>query len=98
MLSKAAQTYANSLISRYGVVRELRIDPKVRTIEAECLLHGEISPIMVNVQKYQIVDRGGKKMAEILQCSCSRPWAQALIEDFVRGRQFELPSWAASAL
>ena len=98
MVSKAAQAYVNNLIARYGVVRNLRIDPKARTIEGECLLHGEREPISVRVDRYQILEKGGKRLASLLHCQCSRPWAQALIEDHIIGRQVELPAWAAGAL
>lgn len=67
-------------------------------MEGTCLLHGEPAPITVTVDRYRIHEAGGQKFLEIESCRCGRPWLQALLDDFVRGRKIELPAWAASAL
>jgi hypothetical protein len=98
MASKAAQSYANKLIARYGKVTELKLDSTQKTIAAICVLDGERDPITVRVGKYVIEDVGSKKYISARDCTCSRPWAQSLLADFVEGRRVELPPWAASAL
>jgi hypothetical protein len=98
MTSKAAKAYANNFIARYGRVTELTIDSKRRRIDVTCELNGEVSPIGVTIEKYQLETRGGKPTLEVLDSSCTRPWLQAVMRDHLHGRKFELPSWAASAL
>ncbi len=98
MISKGAQMYANKLIARYGVVNDLKIDPQRKTVEAICLLHGESAAITVRVERYSIVEKAGKKFVQVSKCQCSRPWAQALVEDFIVGKQVEVPSWAVDSL
>jgi hypothetical protein len=98
MISKGAQMYANKLISRYGVVNDLKIDPQKKTVDAVCQLHGETTPITVRVERYSVVEKAGKKYVQVSKCSCSRPWAQALVEDFIVGKQVEVPAWAVDSL
>ena len=98
LASKAAQLYVNNLLARYGRLRELRIDTRTRTIDAVCELQGESEPLTLRVERYSVEERGGRRFLQLDSFSCSRPWVQRLLEDFVQGRAFELPPWAASAL
>ncbi len=98
MTSKAAKAYANNIISRYGEVDELNIDSKRGRIEVVVRLNGEVSPIGVTVEKYQLLQENGKAFIEVLDSSCTRAWLQAAMRDHLHGRRFEVPSWAAAAL
>jgi hypothetical protein len=95
---RAAQTYLNDMIRRYGKLQRLKIDSTHRQMEAVCLLEGEATPITVNVGNYEVQSEGSRKFLKISQCTCSRPWLQNLLTDYADGRRFELPAWAASAL
>jgi hypothetical protein len=96
--STAARHHCNTLLARYGEVRELSIDSARRRMEVVCLLEGETAPIAVTVEKYEITDEGGKKFVHVAATRCARPWVQHFLEDHVHGRKFPLPSWAAAAL
>ena len=98
MASRAAQSFLNSRIERYGKVTGLKIDSKRKTMEATCLLEGELDPITVRVGRYAIEEDGGKKFISAGDLTCSRPWAQSLMKDFLEGKRVELPSWATAAL
>ena len=98
MASKAAQVYLNNLIARYGVVQSLKINSAKGTMEIDCQLTGEPKPVVVEVTKYEIHRENGKCFASVTSATCNRPWLQNFLEDHLRGRKFELPSWAASAL
>jgi hypothetical protein len=98
MSSKAAKSYANNLISRYGNVDELTIDSKRRRVDVTVRLNGEVSPIGVTIEKYQLVQEGGKTFVEVVDSSCTRPWLQSVMRDHLHGRRFEVPGWAAAAL
>jgi len=98
MSSKAAKAYANNLISRYGNVDDLSIDSKRRRVEVVVSLNGEVNPIGVTIEKYQLVQDNGKVFLEVLDSSCTRPWLQSAMRDHLHGRRFEVPSWAAAAL
>lgn len=98
MTGKAAQLYVNNLIARYAVLKDLKIDAQNKTVEIVCQLHGETEPIRVRVDKYLLQEKGEQRFVQIVKCTCSRPWVQNLVEDFVQGRQVEVPPWAMAAL
>ena len=98
MTSKAAKAYANNFIARYGTVDELSIDSKRNRIELLVRLNGEVSPVGLTIEKYQLVSAQGKNFIEVVDSSCTRPWLQAVMRDHLHGRRFEVPSWAAAAL
>jgi hypothetical protein len=96
--SKAAQTFINQRIARYGQVEALKIDSRNKTMEMSCQLTGEPTPVFVRVQNYDLREGDGKKILRIGTCVCSRPWLQNLLNDFASGREVPVPSWAAAAL
>lgn len=96
--SRAAQSYLNNLIARYGTVERLKLDSAKGQVELVCKLEGEATPIAVSVGKYEIENVDGKKFVRVSHCTCSRPWLQRVIADYAEGRRFELPPWAAAAL
>jgi hypothetical protein len=98
LTSKAARTYANNLIARYGRVEELNIDSRNRKLRVVAQLEGEPAAVTLDVDSYQIHSEGSKRLVEIESCRCSRKWLQTLLNDKVVGRRFELPPWAAAAL
>lgn len=95
---KAAQTFINQRIARYGEVRSLTLDSRKKTGEVVCQLHGEPESITVRVEHYELHERDGKMFVRIGRCSCNRPWLQNLLDDFARDREVPVPPWAASAL
>lgn len=98
LASRAAQTYLNERLSRYGKVEKLKIDSAGKRMEVICLLDGEPTPITVRVEHYAVESEGAKRFLRVSNCTCSRPWLQNLLNDFATGRRVELPSWAAAAL
>lgn len=96
--SKAAKTYVNNVIARYGKVEDLTIDSKNRRVRVVCVLDGESTPVTVDVDRYVVHSEGEKRFIEVEQCRCSRRWIESLLVDYVRGRRFPVPGWAASAL
>lgn len=98
MTSKAARAYLNNIISRYGEVQDLKIDSGRRKIDFVCRLNGEVSPIGVTIERYQVEEDGPKKFVQVLDSSATRPWLEAVLRDHLHGRRFEVPPWAAAAL
>ena len=96
--SKAAQTYINQRIARYGQVKTLKIDSRNKNMELSCHLIGEPAPIVIRVEKYALREIGDKKILRVGPCACSRPWLQNLLNDFAQNREIPVPSWAAAAL
>jgi len=98
LASRAAQTWANSLIARYGKVQDVKIDSRRKTVEVSCLLDGEPSPITIRIENYVVETEQGKKFIRAANFSCTRPWLQNFLTDFGPKQRIELPPWAAAAL
>ncbi len=98
LASRAARTWANNLIARYGKVQDLKIDSRRKTVEVSCLLDGESSPITIRVENYVVETERDKKFIRATGFSCTRPWLQNLLTDFGHRQRVELPPWAATAL
>lgn len=97
MTSKAAKSYVNDFIKAYGRVDEFTIDSKRRRIDLKCQLTGEVAPIGVTIEKYQVEKKDGKTYLTVLDSSATRAWMQAAMRQHLHGREFELPSWASAA-
>ena len=98
LASRAARTWANSLISRYGEVQHLKIDSQLKQLEVTCLLNGESASITIKIENYVVETDGEKKFIRATGFSCSRPWLHNLLSDFGPRQRIELPAWAAAAL
>ena len=96
--SKAAQSFINQRIARYGEVRTLSLDSRNKTAEVVCALRGEPQPISVRVERYELHERDGQKFVRLGRCSCNREWLQNLLTDFGHQREIPVPPWAAAAL
>lgn len=98
LASRAAQTWANNLIARYGKVQDLKIDSRRKSLEVSCQLVGEASPITVRIEDYVVETEGDKKFIRATGFSCTRPWLQNVLTDYGPRQRIELPPWAAAAL
>lgn len=96
--SKAAQSFINQRIARYGEVEHLKLDSKNKTAELVLRLVGEDRPVAVTVERYEVTERGGKSYLRLAQCKSNRVWLQNLLSDLGPTREIPLPSWALSAL
>ena len=98
MTAKAAQLYVNNQVARYGRLSALKIDSKNKTMDITGLLHGDNEPVVVRINRYAVEAVGSQAFISVKDFTCSRPWLQNLLEDFIRDRRAELPAWAAGAL
>lgn len=96
--SRAARSFLNQRIARYGEVQSLRLDSTNKQGEIVCSLEGEAEPITIRIDGYELRHSGGETFVRLGKFSCSRPWLENVLNDFARDREVPVPSWAASAL
>jgi hypothetical protein len=96
--SRAAQAWANNLISRYGKVEELKIDSRSKTVDLTCQLEGEATPITVRIVNYVLEQEGERTFIRATGFNCSRPWLQHVLSDHGVAHRIELPTWAIGLL
>ncbi|HWL15979.1 MAG TPA: hypothetical protein VNR00_10260 [Opitutus sp.] len=98
LTSRAAQTFINQRIARYGEVKSLKLDSRTKSGEVVCQLIGEPTPITVRIERYELEQREGQTYLRVGACSSNRVWLQNLLTDLAREREIPVPPWAASAL
>lgn len=75
------------------------LDTTEKTLKITATLAGEDVKTVINIQKFEIVDLGGKDKALVVkEFSSSKAWVQKLGEDMLVGKELKLPSFVASAL
>jgi len=80
------------LKSGYGEVTALEFDSKARSLRLQLLLHGEDSPIDVEIGQFE-AEVDGEDLAVVLtDVTVSRAWMQELVRSRVEGRRFPVPA------
>jgi len=98
LASSAAKALLAGRIQRYGTLTELRIRSGDKTLAVEMLLTGEKEPIRIEVGRYRITGVSGAYKITLDNVTSSREWIQLLLEDFVIGKAFSIPSVAIVGL
>lgn len=98
LASSAAKAMLAGRIQRYGTLTELRIRSGEKTLAVEMLLAGEKEPIRIEVGRYRITGVSGAFKITLENVTASREWIQLLLEDFVTGKTFPIPSLAIVGL
>ena len=85
--NKAAMALINGKIARYGEVLSLKYD--ARGFHAQARLLGSSETVRVSVQK--LVFTEGCSAVKLCGFTSSAQWCQHLLEDFVEGKEFDIP-------
>lgn len=94
----AARGYISRKIEKFGELTKLEINSREKTLAFEVALKGEVSPVSVQIDRYEVVQRNGESFIIVRQAKASREWISAAIQEHVIGQEFKLPSAAASVL
>ena len=85
--NKAAMALINGKIARYGEVLTLKYD--ALGFHAQARLLGSSETVRVSVQK--LVFTEGCSAVKLCGFTSSAQWCQHLLEDFVEGKEFDIP-------
>ena len=88
----------NHTIEKFGAVTRLQLDSKKKTMFAELALKGDATPILIDVDSYEIIERHGDTYIAVRSVRASREWVGAVLSEFVVDRQFKIPPSARMAL
>lgn len=89
--SKVKRWAINKKIKAIGEVTELQFNPKNKDLYLEILLAGEKAPFELNIQNYAITNSKTPKMI-VTKASTNRKWVSVLIDQYVIGKEFPLPT------
>ena len=97
-LEAAIKSLVNQRIEKYGQIMQLEIDPVQKRARLEIALKGEVTPLEVHIDAYELQSAESRLLLSIQKIRASREWITAALEDFVVGRQFPVPEAAKLAL
>jgi hypothetical protein len=85
-------------LKRYGTMTTLQIDSKQKTIHMELELKGETSPIVVDVENYELLHKKDETFLSLNKVSTSREWMTVLLRELLPNQQFKVPNALKIAL
>ncbi|MGB1561976.1 MAG: hypothetical protein ACPHN2_10795 [Sinimarinibacterium flocculans] len=91
-LGVAIKTWANDRYGDYGEIREVNVDTRAARIVAKVMMRGEREVIAVTIDRYELVEDGGKTFLKINKLTTTREWITRLLNRLLDGRRFELPA------
>jgi hypothetical protein len=87
-----------SVLKPYGALKELKLDTKQRTINAELELKGEAEPVRIQISEYELIDEDDAAYLVLKGITTSREWLTTLARDFAEDRRLKLPEAMRSYL
>ena len=98
--SIALEGYIKNKFPQYLENGDISVDLKVG--EARCAvkatLAGETQPVCINIAHFDVVDGENGKCLRITDVSSDRKWLDSVLNDILKNRDINLPSFAADAL
>lgn len=91
-LGVAIKTWANDRYGEYGEIREVNVDTRAARIVAKVLMRGERDVIAITIDRYELIEDGGKTFLKISKLTTTREWITMLLNRLLDGRRFELPA------
>lgn len=90
-VSFIAKQTINAKISRYGEIDDFQIDSDNHRILMKIILKGEVEPILLTINRYELINIDEKDYLLIREISSSREWINLAAEDFLIDKEFEIP-------
>jgi hypothetical protein len=88
----------SGILEPYGRITALKLDSGSGELDVTLELKGEIEPLRVHIQEYELLNESGRMYLLIHRLVTSRPWLTALAENLALGRKLELPSEVAKTV
>ncbi len=90
--------YFNHNYKSIGVMTTLQIDPANTRASLDLDLKGEIQPLHITINRYDLTREGNQTFIEIKDFNTSREWITFLAGEFLKGRKFPVPEIARAVL
>lgn len=81
----------NGVLQPYGRITGFKLNSESRELDVTVELNGEVEPLRVHIEEYELVEESGKIFLIIHRVITSRTWLTALARDLAVGRKLELP-------
>jgi hypothetical protein len=81
----------SGVLQPYGRVTSLKLNSDSGELDVTLDLNGEVEPLRVHIQEYEIIQEDQKMFLIIHRVVTSRAWLTALARNLAVGRKLELP-------
>jgi hypothetical protein len=97
-LSAAIEKIAEKYVSPFGKVLSFHLDSAGRSMKISVYLKGESEPVTVAIHEYEIVHQADTSFVLLKDISASRPWMEALSQEYLQNRMIKIPNHIAKML
>lgn len=94
----AAKVFLNRKVDKFGSITNLQLDSKQKNLAAELVLKGESTPILIQVDAYEVDEKDGVAWLTVRGIHASREWLNAALNEFLVGRPLQIPAIVRRAL
>ncbi|WP_457571734.1 hypothetical protein [Desulfovulcanus sp.] len=77
---------------------KFELNSELKTIKFEVLLKGEIEPLMITINNYEIFTENDKYFIRAKEITTSREWINIIAEQYLKEQNFEIPEQFAKML
>jgi hypothetical protein len=88
----------SGLLAPYGRVTAFKLDSGSGELDVTLELNGEVEPLRVHIQEYELIEESGRMYLLIHRIFTSRSWLTVLAENLAVGRKLELPADVAKTV
>ena len=98
MIGIGLKKFVNEKFGEYGEIQDADVDTGSRKVNLKVLLKGEQFPVTASIDRYDIEREGEDVYIKLLAFSASRAWLSTILNKFLIGKRFKLPSAVAGML
>lgn len=90
--SGARKWAASKFIGDYGKMLEFKFNPHKKHIQAKVKLAGEEEAIHLEINDYELKEKGDNPAIVVREASADREWINLLIRDLLVGKEIPIPA------
>ncbi len=91
-LAVSMKRYLNDKFSDLGEVLDCSLNTKTSELQLKLKLPGEPEPVLLKLDRYEIVEEAGVRYIVLHDISSSREWVGRLLSRLFAGKRYKLPS------
>jgi hypothetical protein len=76
----------------------LKVDSETKSISMEIMLKGELKPLSISINKYEIIEEEDKLFVKVSEMETNREWINIIISTYLQENKIEIPKKYASLL
>lgn len=88
----AVEKWLERELAPYGQLLGFQLNSREKSIRLNVHLKGEVHNVEIDIQRYEVVQQGGRDYIIVRQASASREWLRAAAQNFLVGRMIEIPA------